>query len=224
MPKVNQEYFEHKKETILDAAFAICKVKPMHQVTMKDIIRESGISQGGIYRYYKNVDEILVAVINRELGNTNYKEAIDHLIASSGTSAETIKGLLGFLSEYIDRNIDTLGKFQFEMTELNTYFPERMKSFSFQNKHINSMRYLGDRLFEAIRQGTASGEFTPVLPLEQVLSLVSVSIDGIVQDGIFHRCYGLPMRDFGFDIPRLFQSLTYTILHLLSVGGQNHEA
>lgn len=216
MPKVKQEYFEHKKDAILDAAFAVCKNKPMHQVTMKDIIRESGISQGGIYRYYKNVDEVLVAVINRSLGDKNYKEKIDKITAGSRNPAETLEELLKFLADYINDNIDTLGKFQFELTELHAYNPERIKNIYSKNKHADSMMYLADQLFCTIRSGVESGYFKPVLPVNDILNFVSISIDGIVLDGVLHRCYGLPLRDFGFNINTLLHTLTCSTLNLLS--------
>ena len=51
MPKVNEAYISEKKQVILDATFRICMRKPVYQVTMKDVIKETGMSQGGIYRY-----------------------------------------------------------------------------------------------------------------------------------------------------------------------------
>lgn len=55
MPKMNQDYFEQKRRKILDAAYVVCMQKPMHEVSMRDIISESGLSQGGIYRYFQTL-------------------------------------------------------------------------------------------------------------------------------------------------------------------------
>ena len=46
MPKVKNEYLENKRNQILDAAFAVCKRKPAYDITMTDIVSETGMSQG----------------------------------------------------------------------------------------------------------------------------------------------------------------------------------
>ena len=54
MPKVKDEYLENKRNQILDAAFAVCKRKPVYDVAMTDIVTETGMSQGGVYKYFNN--------------------------------------------------------------------------------------------------------------------------------------------------------------------------
>ena len=63
MPKVTQEYLDAKRKEIIDAAYRVSLCKTMCTITMQDVINESGLSQGGIYRYYKDVDEILADMI-----------------------------------------------------------------------------------------------------------------------------------------------------------------
>ena len=58
MPKVTQEYIDNKKKFIVDAAYQVCLRKPVEMVTMMDVIEETGLSQGGIYRFYKDLDDI----------------------------------------------------------------------------------------------------------------------------------------------------------------------
>ena len=59
MPKVSEEYIEKKKKEIIEAAYRVCMRKPVASVDMKDIIEEAGFSHGVIYRYYKDLDEVL---------------------------------------------------------------------------------------------------------------------------------------------------------------------
>ena len=63
MPKVTEEYIENKKKRIIEAAYALCLRKTVSTVTMQDIINETGLSQGGIYRFYHDIDEIFSAMI-----------------------------------------------------------------------------------------------------------------------------------------------------------------
>ncbi len=66
MPKVNDEYLQDKREQILDAATRVCMRKPVYSIAMRDIITETGWSQGAIYRYFKNVHLILFELMNRQ--------------------------------------------------------------------------------------------------------------------------------------------------------------
>ena len=69
MPKVTEEYYEKKKQEIIDAAYRVCARKPISSVEMKDVIDETGFSHGVVYRYYENLDDVLrdlVIRINRE--------------------------------------------------------------------------------------------------------------------------------------------------------------
>ena len=52
MPKVTEEYIIKKKKMITDTAYELCLEKTVSTVTMQDIINRTGLSQGGIYRFY----------------------------------------------------------------------------------------------------------------------------------------------------------------------------
>jgi AcrR family transcriptional regulator len=81
MPKVKEEYFESKRRAILDAAYRVAMRKPMHEVSMRDIIAESGYSQGGIYRYFRNLDEVLIALINSRYVSCGVSDKADRILA-----------------------------------------------------------------------------------------------------------------------------------------------
>jgi len=65
MPKVSSRYLEERKSDIVDAAEACFLRKGFHQCTMQDICRESDLSPGAIYRYFKSKSDIIAAVIGR---------------------------------------------------------------------------------------------------------------------------------------------------------------
>lgn len=64
MPKVTAEYIEQKKKLIVESATEVCDKKAVCSVTMQDVIDKSGLSQGGIYRFYQNIDDILIDVLH----------------------------------------------------------------------------------------------------------------------------------------------------------------
>ena len=62
VPKVSQEYLDRRRSEILDAAIVCFSRDGFHRTTMKDIVRESGLSPGAIYNYYKSKEEIIEAI------------------------------------------------------------------------------------------------------------------------------------------------------------------
>ena len=72
MPKVDKEHFERKENLIVDAAIRVCQIKPAYEVTLRDVIRESGISPGGMYCYFSSIDEIFAAISQQMLSRDKY--------------------------------------------------------------------------------------------------------------------------------------------------------
>ncbi|WP_461226563.1 TetR/AcrR family transcriptional regulator [Lacticaseibacillus suihuaensis] len=52
-----------KRAAILQAARGVFSQKGLIGVTMSDLVAASGISRGGLYLYYKSVDEVFTAVV-----------------------------------------------------------------------------------------------------------------------------------------------------------------
>lgn len=216
MPKVSSDYVIRKKKTILEAALSVCKVKPLYEITMKDIIRASGISQGGIYRYYSGLDEILVVVINQANANADYMQVVDAIIENSDSPKESLKKLFTFLGEYIKENLATVGKFQFELTILFANNPERQEKILSNITENESGQYLVERLFSTIHEGISLGIFQPEVSPEDLFTFIMTSIDGIVRDVILQKCYGMfPNEQVRFDEIRLMDTLCKSVLLML---------
>ena len=62
MPKVHQGHLDARRQQIIDAARARFAGHGFAHTSMADIVTESGLSTGAIYRYFKSKDEIVVAV------------------------------------------------------------------------------------------------------------------------------------------------------------------
>ncbi|MFI5909548.1 TetR/AcrR family transcriptional regulator [Dactylosporangium sp. NPDC051541] len=63
MPKVDDAYFAARRRQILDAAAACFAREGFHRTSMQDIVRESGISAGLIYRYFLGKDDMIAAIV-----------------------------------------------------------------------------------------------------------------------------------------------------------------
>ena len=218
MPKVSQKYLEDKKEFILQAAFMVCKTKQLYQVTMKDVIRACNISQGGIYRYFSDVDEIIVEVINRCNPNADYRQTIDAIIRNSSSHKGAVESLFTFLGNYMRDSAATIGKILFELTVLKANQPERGRKIQSKIKDGQSGQYFIRKIFEVIREGVSSGEFHPVIPEDDILSFISIALDGITIDGTLFQCYGVPqIGPIPFNGLHLINTIKTSVLMMLSV-------
>ena len=62
MPRVSQAHLDARRQQIVDAARARFATHGFARTSMADIVAESGLSNGAIYRYFTSKDEIVVAV------------------------------------------------------------------------------------------------------------------------------------------------------------------
>lgn len=62
MPRVSQEHLAARRDQIVRAAYRCFGRKGFHRTTMRDICRESGLSAGAVYNYFRGKDEIVEAV------------------------------------------------------------------------------------------------------------------------------------------------------------------
>ncbi|HTJ35192.1 MAG TPA: helix-turn-helix domain-containing protein [Dactylosporangium sp.] len=63
MPKVDDAHFAARRRQILDAAAACFAREGFHRTSMQDIVKESGISAGLIYRYFTGKDDMIAAIV-----------------------------------------------------------------------------------------------------------------------------------------------------------------
>jgi AcrR family transcriptional regulator len=65
MPKVDQAHLDARRQQIVDAARARFAEHGFARTSMADIVTESGLSTGAIYRYFTSKDEIVIAVCDQ---------------------------------------------------------------------------------------------------------------------------------------------------------------
>ncbi|MCY6958388.1 TetR/AcrR family transcriptional regulator [Clostridium brassicae] len=215
MPKVNKDYINKKKTQILDAAFRIFQQKPLYEITMLDVIREAGISKGGIYRYFNDIDEVIIALINKKTAQNNYKHKIDQILTSKNTTEGIIEALFTFLGNYINESSSTLGKFQFELTVYLSNHPEKGEKFKSLLTEQENGQYLVGSLFNKIIEGVNKGEFEASFPLHDIFTYITTTIDGVVNKVVLQKCYGA--NEYSIDVIKIFKIISNSVLHMLAV-------
>jgi AcrR family transcriptional regulator len=63
MPKVTEEHLANRRQQILAAAASCFARNGFHRTSVQDIVRESGLSAGLIYRYFTGKDDMIVAIV-----------------------------------------------------------------------------------------------------------------------------------------------------------------
>jgi AcrR family transcriptional regulator len=62
MPRVAESYLQARRRQIMDAAVTCFARSGFHAATMQDIVAETGLSAGAIYRYFKSKEDIVAAI------------------------------------------------------------------------------------------------------------------------------------------------------------------
>ncbi|HMI53650.1 MAG TPA: TetR/AcrR family transcriptional regulator [Candidatus Saccharimonadales bacterium] len=62
MPKVTQSYRNARRRQIMDAAIICFSREGFHRATMQDVVKQSKLSPGAIYNYFKSKEEIIEAI------------------------------------------------------------------------------------------------------------------------------------------------------------------
>ncbi len=217
MPKVSSSYLNMKKEAIINAAAAVLKNKPMYEIEMKDIIKEAGLSQGGIYRYFAGLDEILVEVINISSPKGDYRSKIDEILAVYGSPDIAIQKMFAFLGNYMLEADPLIGKIQFELTVMFTSQPDRAGKLLSSLKDGQSGQYFMKQLCTVIEKGISDGYFSSDLPKEDICSFISASIDGIVLNLVLRKNYASANgNDSAYNADVLLNVLAESVLDLLN--------
>ncbi|MCI9047995.1 MAG: TetR/AcrR family transcriptional regulator [Hungatella sp.] len=190
MPKVKNEYLENKRNQILDAAFAVSKRKPAFDITMTDIVSQTGMSQGGVYKYFNTIDLVLAALIDKANLQGNYREQIDEIM-ESGNGLDVILHNLFLISEqYFSDMLISYNKILFELSTFLAYHPERQERINKNVTTTSTFGYLTQCASRIMITGVESGYFMPVIPVEDIMAFIIASFDGIIRDVTLSKCYG----------------------------------
>ena len=64
MPKISEEKRQARRDQILAASWRCFSRRGIHSTSMDDIVRESNLSFGAVYIYYKSKDELILAAFS----------------------------------------------------------------------------------------------------------------------------------------------------------------
>ncbi len=226
MPKVKAEYLEEKRNQILEAAFAVCNRKPAYDVTMSDIVAETGMSQGGVYKYFNNIDLVLAALIDKANTQVDYSDRIERIMRSDELPEDKLKDLFGISEQYFSDMLISYNKILFELSTFFAYSREKRERIYKNVTTSSAFEHLMGCAAGIIVSETEKGYFTPVIPVEDILAFITASYDGIIRDVTITKCYtgeGAPQADVRFDEKTLIRCLYQSTMMFLGKPRINEE-
>ncbi|MCD8117756.1 MAG: TetR/AcrR family transcriptional regulator [Oscillospiraceae bacterium] len=150
---------EERKSEILDIAQRLFHEKGYVQTTIEDILRESGIARGTLYYHFKSKEDILSAMIDRQIDRL--EQEFRCIAEDSALSA--VEKLVRVIQLQSHSGMLAEGLHEKENAELH------QKSFQ-----RSLLRYT-PVLTEIVEQGIESGEFSTPYPKESVELLFCAS-------------------------------------------------
>ena len=189
MPKVNQEYIAEKKRSILDATIRVCKSKPVYAVTLRDVVKECNISQGGLYHYFKDIDEIFAEILNRCFMENKIAECNYKIFESNMSLHEIIIASFATTGQLIDDVANQYGGFIYELNSI--YLTEIERGLKVENliqNHSDVEMFL-DKTFSLIEAHIKKSDFELPMSMESLKLLVAVTIQGIQQYVTFSQTF-----------------------------------
>ena len=196
MPKVTQEYFDNKRRKIVECAYQVCLRKPVEMVTISDVIAETGLSQGGIYRFYKDLDEILSDMITNMRRDYDITGRLDEAVADKTASFEVItRRICRVLGEAMEAHLMDIQKINFDLTVLAINEPERAEKIIKNVKGSGNMDHLAKIIFPYLFKASAEHKLEPIHDPMELYQFISSAYVGIETNCILTACYGkAPMQ------------------------------
>ncbi|MBQ8596332.1 MAG: TetR/AcrR family transcriptional regulator [Lachnospiraceae bacterium] len=219
MPRVSEEYIKNKKNMIVRCAYDLCLQKTVSTVTMQDIINATGLSQGGIYRFYKDIDEIFRDMLIDNRQRVNIKPQLDEIFENA--ESEDIKDVLHkvfeLLGDFMTRELMGIVKINFELSVLSMNAPLRVEKILGEIEGTGNFEYLFRHVSQYLTQRIMSGALTPKISIEELLTYLTTTYNGIEMSCIINHCYKkLPLMEW-YVPKRQLETLETTLYYLLGM-------
>lgn len=214
MPKVTEEYREQMRLRIQQAAVRAAETRPAYELTMRDVIRAAGLSPGAVYSYYRNIDDLWIDFFNgqsRSMGDAGAAKR-----GAEESLGAYIDRLLGGVAKFLGEIIRTSGKIVFELDTKRATHPEFAQKRAENLKPLMLYHDALGELEKEIRGGVESGLLPADTDVEIALLFLQTSLDGILRDLIFERCYGLK-KSAPIDETRLMAALAKSLRALMNI-------
>jgi AcrR family transcriptional regulator len=107
MPRISAAREQEARDRIVAASLRVFAEKGFDRATMQDVVRESGLSVGAIYTYFRSKDELILAgcdlITDQEMGELRTR------LASIAGYRDKVSAAVGFFFDQLDFERETSG-------------------------------------------------------------------------------------------------------------------
>ena len=222
MPKVSEEYYKNKRKEIVDAAYRVCTRKPITSVEMKDIIEETGFSHGVIYRYYKDLDEVLKDLVITINGENKIDDRLDEILAKADPDEweTTVYDICSMLAD----QMKTVGT---DLLKVSIY--SDMLAMTDPERAMNIAQRLGKDEQSPLLYATVVTEkflndvirhngLKPVSSVDEIIQFFIVNYHGIQSGYVLAECFKVEHVEGRYRPEDMFRNLAKSVI--LMMGGK----
>ncbi|MFQ5399604.1 MAG: TetR family transcriptional regulator [Anaerolineae bacterium] len=162
---------EERRQQILAAATAVFARSGFHKASMNDIVKESGLSKGGLYWHFKSKDDIIAAVLEQFF---NQEMALLNELAAADLSAVE---RLHLLTQGILNDLQSMSEF----------LPISLEFYALAARHEGTRKFMrsyyrqyGETLAWLVQQGIDAGEFRPIGSAQQTAASLIAQFEGVM--------------------------------------------
>ena len=174
MPRVTEEHRATRREQILTAGWRCVAREGFHKTSMADVVRESGLSAGAVYLYFKSKDEIIAAIAEQVAAGAD--QIFDEVLALD--PLPTLHEAVQVIVTRIER-VATAGEGELVKVALPTW-AEAVRNESIRAVVAKAYRHLRSRMQELVERLQAAGEFDPDADPAQVAQVLFGLMPGFV--------------------------------------------
>ena len=222
MPKVTEEYIEKKRKEIVEAAYKVCVHKPITSIEMKDIIEETGFSHGAIYRYYKDLDEVLKDLVITINSQNKIDDRLDEILskADPGKWEKTIYDICDMLAKYMSEVGTDLLKVSIYSDMMAMADPERAMNIAQRlgKDEQSPLLYATTATERFLKEVISKNKLKPVSSVDEMIQFMIVTYHGIQTGYVLTDCFKAPHIEGKYKPDDMFRNLARSVI--LMMGGK----
>ena len=222
MPKVSEEYYKNKRREIVDAAYRVCTRKPITSVEMKDIIEETGFSHGVIYRYYKDLDEVLKDLVITINSENKIDDRLDEILAKANPDKweQTIYDICAMQADYMKEVGMDLLKVSIYSDMLAMTDPERAMNIAQRlgKDEQSPLLYATVATEKFLKDVIRHNKLKPAVSVDEIIQFMIVNYHGIQTGYVLSECFKVPHIEGKYKPEDMFEQLARSVI--LMLGGK----
>lgn len=165
---------EQRRNNIIDAAEKVIFAKGLDQATMEEIAEEAELSKGTLYLYFRNKNELYMAITER--GSDMLNERFSKMFTSDHSGLELIRMMGETYLDFVKNNPDYFNAFVYyeSLKDVEELENSEMAQTCEENRR-EAMNYMVRCLQIGMQDGTISDSYNP----KELAALIWASTRGI---------------------------------------------